>query len=70
MRRISAPSALPVVVTTKAAVPRRAYSPAMGLFGLGWGELGVIGIIALFFFGPEKLAPLARDLGERAPPRG
>ena len=36
----------------------------MGLFGLGWAEIGVIGVIALFFFGPEKLAPLAKDLGK------
>ena len=51
------------------AAPRksmRAPPPAMGLFGLGWPELAVIGVIALFFFGPEKLAPLAKDLGKSA----
>ena len=35
----------------------------MGLFGLGWGEIGVIAVIGLFFFGPEKLAPLAKEFG-------
>ena len=38
----------------------------MGLFGLGWPELAVVGVIALFFFGPEKLAPIAKDLGKSA----
>lgn len=45
---------------------RRVATPKMGLFGLGWAELGVIGVIALFFFGPEKLAPLAKDFGKSA----
>ena len=44
----------------------RVATPKMGLFGLGWAELGVIGVIALFFFGPEKLAPLAKDFGKSA----
>ena len=35
----------------------------MGLFGLGWAEIGVIGVLALLFFGPDKLAPLAKDFG-------
>ena len=35
----------------------------MGLFGLGWAEIGVIGVLALFVLGPEKLAPLAKDFG-------
>lgn len=38
----------------------------MGLFGLGWAEIGVIGVLALLFFGPERLAPLAKDLGKSA----
>jgi len=38
----------------------------MGLFGLGWGEIGVIGVIALFLLGPDKLAPLAKDFGKQA----
>ena len=35
----------------------------MGLFGLGWAEIGVIGILALFVFGPERLAPFAKEFG-------
>lgn len=38
----------------------------MGLFGLGWAEIGVIGVLALLFFGPDKLAPLAKDFGKSA----
>ena len=36
----------------------------MGLFGLGWAELGVIGLIALFVLGPERLVPMAKDIGK------
>ena len=42
---------------------RSAASPTMGLFGLGWAEIGVIGVIALFVIGPDKLAPIAKELG-------
>ena len=64
--------ALPVVaarsplVAVPAAVPvaPRAAAPAMGLFGLGWAELGVIGLIALFVLGPERLVPMAKDIGK------
>ena len=64
--------ALPVVaarsplVAVPAAVPvaARAAAPAMGLFGLGWAELGVIGLIALFVLGPERLVPMAKDIGK------
>jgi len=38
----------------------------MGLFGLGWGEIGVVAVLGLLFFGPERLAPLAKDLGKSA----
>ena len=38
----------------------------MGLFGLGWGEIGVIGVLALLFFGPDRLGGLAKDLGKSA----
>jgi len=38
----------------------------MGLFGLGWPEIAVIGTLTLLFFGPERLAPLAKDLGKSA----
>ena len=65
--------ALPAVVAARsplvavpAAVPvaPRAAAPAMGLFGLGWAELGVIGLIALFVLGPERLVPMAKDIGK------
>lgn len=53
-----------VAMSRPLAVARRVSEPArMGLFGLGWGEIGVIGVLALLFFGPERLAPLAKDLG-------
>lgn len=48
------------------AAMRRVPAARMGLFGLGWAEIGVIGVLALLFFGPEKLAPLAKDLGKSA----
>jgi len=38
----------------------------MGLFGLGWPEIAVIGVVGLFLVGPEKLAPLAKDFGKSA----
>ena len=38
----------------------------MGLFGLGWGEIGVVAVLGLLFFGPERLVPLAKDLGKSA----
>ena len=66
--RAAVPS-LPVAAVPRPqqlAVVSRGRAVQMGLFGLGWAEIGVIGLIALFFFGPEKLAPLAKDLGKRA----
>jgi sec-independent protein translocase protein TatA len=41
-------------------------SVRMGLFGLGWGELAVIGAIAAIIFGPKNLAGLGKDLGKIA----
>ena len=38
----------------------------MGLFGLGWPEIGVIGLVVLFVLGPERLVPYAKDLGKSA----
>mmetsp|Transcript_5145 Transcript_5145/g.12585 ORF Transcript_5145/g.12585 Transcript_5145/m.12585 type:complete len:164 (-) Transcript_5145:1404-1895(-) len=35
----------------------------MGLFGLGFGEVGVIAAIALFVFGPGKLTEMGRGAG-------
>ena len=58
----------PLVVRTRptgARVQRVSSPPLMGLFGLGWAEIGVIGVLAILFFGPDKLAPLAKDLGAR-----
>ena len=68
--RARAAAALPVVAASplrpQVAVSRTSVSGAqMGLFGLGWAEIGVIGLIALFFFGPDKLMPIAKDLGAR-----
>jgi TatA/E family protein of Tat protein translocase len=34
------------------------------MFGLGMGELVLVGIIALFFVGPKKIPELAKELGE------
>ena len=47
----------------RGVVRQRTSAVQMGMFGLGWAEIGVIGVIALLFFGPEKLAPMAKDLG-------
>ena len=65
-RALPLPINAPVVATNSggaALMKRRSSAPTMGLFGLGWAEIGVIGVLALLFFGPDKLAPLARDLG-------
>ena len=42
----------------------RSAAPAMGLFGLGAPELAVIGAVALFILGPDKLKELAKDVGK------
>lgn len=34
------------------------------MFGLGAGELAIIGVAALIFIGPKKLPELARGLGK------
>lgn len=34
------------------------------MFGLGFGELIVVGLIALIFIGPKKLPELAKGLGK------
>jgi TatA/E family protein of Tat protein translocase len=34
------------------------------MFGLGMGEMVLVGIIALFFVGPKKIPELAKGLGE------
>jgi sec-independent protein translocase protein TatA len=34
------------------------------MFGLGMGEMVLVGLIALFFVGPKKIPELAKGLGE------
>lgn len=34
------------------------------MFGLGVGELVLIGVILMFFFGPKKLPQLGKGIGE------
>ncbi len=33
------------------------------MFGIGWGEMLVVGLVALLVVGPDKLPRLARDVG-------
>ena len=52
------------------AAPARAAPGAvqMGLFGLGYPELAVIGLVGIVLLGPEKLVPMAKDLGSAPQP--
>lgn len=34
------------------------------MFGLGMGELIVVGVILVFFFGPKKLPELGKSIGQ------
>ncbi len=34
------------------------------MFGMGFGEIAIIGMIALMFIGPKKFPELAKGLGE------
>ncbi len=34
------------------------------MFGMGIGEIALVGMIALFFVGPKKIPELAKGLGE------
>ncbi|HBE21322.1 MAG TPA: twin-arginine translocase TatA/TatE family subunit [Cyanobacteria bacterium UBA11149] len=34
------------------------------MFGLGWLEAGIIGIVALVIFGPKKIPEMGRALGK------
>lgn len=43
----------------------RSGRPGGTLFGdVGWGEVAVLVVLALFIFGPERLPKLAADLGK------
>ena len=44
---------------------RSGVGPQMGLFGLGYPEIAVIGVLALFLLGPDKLVPYAKEFGAR-----
>jgi sec-independent protein translocase protein TatA len=34
------------------------------MFGMGAGEMALIGIVAMFFLGPKKIPELAKGMGE------
>ncbi len=34
------------------------------MFGMGFGEIAIIGMVALLFIGPKKIPELAKGLGE------
>ncbi|MGI8614339.1 MAG: sec-independent translocase [Nocardioidaceae bacterium] len=34
------------------------------MFGMGWGEVAVVLIVAVFVFGPDKLPELAKQAGQ------
>uniref|UniRef100_A0A7S2ZGP5 Sec-independent protein translocase protein TatA n=1 Tax=Rhodosorus marinus TaxID=101924 RepID=A0A7S2ZGP5_9RHOD len=46
--------------------PRMATVPSMGLFGLGFPELLVIGGVTALIFGPNKISELGKNLGSVA----
>merc|ERR1740130_2457623 len=57
----------PTVLHAQAVPTRAAAAPVqMGLFGLGYPELAVIGLVGIVLLGPERLAPMAKDLGKGA----
>lgn len=59
----------PTVLRPHAAPARTAPgSVQMGLFGLGYPELAVIGLVGIVLLGPERLVPMARDLGSAPQP--
>ena len=59
----------PTVLRPPAAPARAAPgSVQMGLFGLGYPELAVIGLVGIVLLGPERLVPMARDLGSAPQP--
>ncbi len=34
------------------------------MFGLGWAEVVIIGVVALLFFGPKKIPEIGSALGK------
>jgi len=59
----------PTVLHPQAVPTRAAAAPAqMGLFGLGYPELAVIGLVGIVLLGPERLVPMAKDLGSALQP--
>jgi sec-independent protein translocase protein TatA len=36
----------------------------MGMFGLGWPEVAIIGLIAIVIFGPKKIPEMGSALGK------
>ena len=60
----AAAASAPTVLRPHAAPARAAPGAVqMGLFGLGYPELAVIGLVGIVLLGPERLVPMARDLG-------
>ena len=65
----AAAASAPTVLRPHAAPPRAAPGAVqMGLFGLGYPELAVIGLVGIVLLGPERLVPMARDLGSAPQP--
>ena len=65
----AAAASAPTVLRPHAAPPRAAPGAVqMGLFGLGYPELAVIGLVGIVLLGPERLVPMARDLGSASQP--
>ena len=42
----------------------RTSTQEVGMFGLGWPEVAIIGIIALVIFGPKKIPEMGSALGK------
>ena len=65
----AAAASAPTVLRPHAAPARAAPGAVqMGLFGLGYPELAVIGLVGIVLLGPERLVPMARDLGSAPQP--
>lgn len=71
------PSSATLAQRTSAVAPAVALAPRrpthrvsrlapvqMGMFGLGWAEIGVIGVIGLLLLGPDSVKGIAKDLGK------